>query len=110
MTGVQTCALPIFALLMGSLTIWADPEYPNAARRFRSPVLLKVLAAMLHAFWKMEPGTIGNARQRSNDVTVNIRILAIPASFVSPSTFINYMILIIFSSQSRYVTRKFLAS
>jgi hypothetical protein len=49
--------------------------------RFRSFVLLKVLAAMLHFFWKLGAlvGFINMADQR-----VNIRILAIPVSFVSP--------------------------
>jgi hypothetical protein len=57
-----------------------NPENPHIMRKFRSSILQKVLAAMLHFFWKM--GTIGFAR--GVDKRVNIRILAIPVSFVSP--------------------------
>ena len=58
-----------------------NPDYPNSVRKFRSPILQKVLAAMLHFFWKMD--TIGFVR--SIDKSVNIRILAIPVSFVGPT-------------------------
>jgi hypothetical protein len=62
-----------------------NSDFPNIVRKFRSPVLQKVLAAMLHFFWKMD--TVGYVR--GYDKGVNIRILAIPISFVSPSlTFI----------------------
>jgi hypothetical protein len=56
-----------------------DPDFPNIERKFRSRVLQKVLAAMLHFFWKME--AVGFVR--GFDRRVNIRILAVPVSFVS---------------------------
>lgn len=62
-----------------------DPSFPNEVRKFRSHVLQKVVAAMLHFFWKM--GVVGFVR--GFDKIVNIRILAIPISFVSPITFNN---------------------
>jgi hypothetical protein len=67
-----------------------DPNFPNAVRRFRSHVLYKVVAAMLHFFWKME--TVGFVR--GLDKRVNIRILAIPVSFVSPNLIFILSILI----------------
>ena len=56
-----------------------NPEFPNAPLRFRSRVLYKVLAAMLHFFWKLEAVKF----LKGLDEIVNIRILAVPASFVS---------------------------
>jgi hypothetical protein len=56
-----------------------DPNFPLIVRKFRSHVLQKVLAAMLHFFWKT--GTVGFVR--GIDKSVNIRILAIPVCFVS---------------------------
>jgi hypothetical protein len=56
-----------------------DPSNPNKVRKFRSPVLHKALAALLHFFWKMEMvGFVKNF-----DGTVDLRILAFPAMFVS---------------------------
>lgn len=77
-----------------------NAEMPYEVRKFRSPVLHKVLAALLHFFWKLD--TVQSAR--GPDGEVNIRILAIPASFVSLTlTFIlisYYQLPLIFSSST----------
>lgn len=58
-----------------------NPDFPDIVRKFRSPVLQRVLAAMLYFFWKMD--TVGFVTRY--DGIINIRIIAIPAAFVRPS-------------------------
>jgi hypothetical protein len=59
-----------------------DPSRPyDAPRRFLSPVLLKVVAALLHFFWKTDTGSTLRFVKAATEV--KIQIFAIPVSFVS---------------------------